>query len=81
MTRCTSHRQVLKTHEPVYQALWADSADFDEVIISPAMIQDHMPDTVLAALEKVSYAVTISRSHQFPYPITLPAVTPDAITQ
>lgn len=47
-------RQVLKSHEPVYQALWADNADFDEVIISPAMIQDHMPDTVLAALNKVS---------------------------
>lgn len=47
-------RQVLKTHEPVYQAIWADNIDFDEVLISPAMIQDHMPDTVLAALNKVS---------------------------
>lgn len=48
------NRQVLKTHEPVYQAIWVDNADFDEVLISPAMIQDHMPDTVLAALNKVS---------------------------
>lgn len=48
------YRQVLKTHEPVYQAIWVDNIDFDEVLISPAMIQDHMPDTVLAALEKVS---------------------------
>lgn len=47
-------RQVLKTHEPVYQAIWVDNIDFDEVLISPAMIQDHMPDTVLAALNKVS---------------------------
>lgn len=45
---------MLKSREPVYQALWVDNADFDEVIISPAMIQDHMPDTVLAALNKVS---------------------------
>ncbi|XP_031627967.1 sn1-specific diacylglycerol lipase alpha isoform X2 [Contarinia nasturtii] len=45
--------QVLKTHEPVYQAIWVDNNDFDEVLISPAMIQDHMPDTVLAALNKV----------------------------
>lgn len=50
-------RQVLKTHEPVYQAIWVDNADFDEVLISPAMIQDHMPDTVLAALNKVSKTV------------------------
>lgn len=48
------YRQVLKTHEPVYQAIWVDNIDFDEVLISPAMIQDHMPDTVLAALNKVS---------------------------
>lgn len=48
------NRHVLKSHEPVYQAIWVDNIDFDEVLISPAMIQDHMPDTVLAALNKVS---------------------------
>jgi len=46
-------RQVLKKQEPVYQALWANNTDFDEVLISPVMIQDHMPDTVLEALKKV----------------------------
>lgn len=45
---------MLKSREPVYQAIWVDNVDFDEVLISPAMIQDHMPDTVLAALNKVS---------------------------
>ncbi|XP_049300000.1 diacylglycerol lipase-alpha isoform X1 [Anopheles funestus] len=45
--------QMLKKRDPVYQAIWADNKDFDEVLISPVMIQDHMPDTVLAALEKV----------------------------
>ncbi|XP_032593934.1 diacylglycerol lipase-alpha isoform X2 [Drosophila grimshawi] len=44
---------VLKSREPVYQAIWADSTDFDEVLISPVMLQDHMPDKVLAALKKV----------------------------
>uniref|UniRef100_A0A8W7Q165 sn-1-specific diacylglycerol lipase n=1 Tax=Anopheles coluzzii TaxID=1518534 RepID=A0A8W7Q165_ANOCL len=44
--------QMLKKRDPVYQAIWADNKDFDEVLISPVMIQDHMPDTVLAALEK-----------------------------
>nr|CAD7258186.1 unnamed protein product [Timema shepardi]CAD7568828.1 unnamed protein product [Timema californicum] len=44
--------QVLKKHEPVYQAVWANNTDFDEVLISPVMIQDHMPDNVLQALNK-----------------------------
>lgn len=46
---------MLKPHEPVYQAIWVDNLEFDEVLISPAMIQDHMPDTVLTALNKVSF--------------------------
>ncbi|XP_004527126.2 uncharacterized protein LOC101456038 [Ceratitis capitata] len=46
-------RSILKSHEPVYQAIWADTYDFDEVLISPVMLQDHMPDKVLAALKKV----------------------------
>ncbi|XP_023315106.1 sn1-specific diacylglycerol lipase alpha isoform X2 [Trichogramma pretiosum] len=46
-------RQVLRKREPVYQALWARPADFDEVLISPVMIQDHMPDNMLKALNKV----------------------------
>ncbi|XP_068979533.1 diacylglycerol lipase-alpha isoform X4 [Bombus flavifrons] len=47
-------RQMLHKHEPVYQALWAGPCDFDEVLISPVMIQDHMPDNMLKALNKVS---------------------------
>lgn len=46
-------RQALSKHEPVYQALWAQNTEFDEVLISPCMIQDHMPDRVLDALSKV----------------------------
>ncbi|XP_063850553.1 diacylglycerol lipase-alpha-like isoform X2 [Scylla paramamosain] len=38
---------------PVYQAVWRDNEEFDEVLVSPCMIQDHMPDKVLKALEKV----------------------------
>lgn len=40
-------------NEPVYQAIWADTKSFDEVIVSPTMINDHMPDNVMDALEKV----------------------------
>ncbi|XP_076640585.1 inactivation no afterpotential E isoform X2 [Colletes latitarsis] len=45
--------QMLNKREPVYQALWAGPCDFDEVLISPVMIQDHMPDNMLKALNKV----------------------------
>ena len=40
--------------EPVYQAIWAENTDFDEVLISPTMINDHMPDNVMDALLKVT---------------------------
>ncbi|GFT65747.1 sn1-specific diacylglycerol lipase alpha [Nephila pilipes] len=49
----TKWRKIVKKHDPVYQALWADNVDFDEVLISPVMVQDHMPDKVLDALEKL----------------------------
>lgn len=39
--------------KPVFQAIWADNRQFDEVLISKRMIQDHMPDKVLEALGKV----------------------------
>ena len=39
--------------EPVYQALWTDPRNFDKVLVSPSMIQDHMPDKVLEALRKL----------------------------
>lgn len=54
-------RQMLHKHEPVYQALWAGPCDFDEVLISPVMIQDHMPDNMLKALNKVSQTDPIIR--------------------
>ena len=40
--------------DPIYKAIWADNKSFDEVLISKRMVQDHMPDNVLGALEKVS---------------------------
>ncbi|KAK9886536.1 hypothetical protein WA026_016811 [Henosepilachna vigintioctopunctata] len=49
----TKGEQALSKRQPVYQALWAQNVDFDEVLISPVMIQDHMPDRVLSALKKV----------------------------
>ncbi|RWS12438.1 sn1-specific diacylglycerol lipase alpha-like isoform X5 [Dinothrombium tinctorium] len=44
---------MMNKFEPVYQALWANNTDFDQILISPVMIQDHMPDKLLNALEKL----------------------------
>ncbi|XP_064490017.1 diacylglycerol lipase-alpha-like isoform X2 [Ornithodoros turicata] len=46
-------RRVVRKQDPVYQALWADNRDFDQVLISPVMIQDHMPDKLLDSLCKL----------------------------
>ena len=42
-----------------YQGVWADNKDFDSVLISGRMLQDHMPDNVLDALEKVSIIISL----------------------
>lgn len=39
--------------QPIYKAIWADNRSFDEVLISKRMVQDHMPDNVLDALDKL----------------------------
>ena len=39
--------------EPTYQAIWADNDAFDEVLVSPTMISDHMPVNVLESMKKV----------------------------
>jgi hypothetical protein len=55
-------RQKLKIHfcsrggvDLIYKAIWADNKSFDEVLISKRMVQDHMPDNVLDALEQVRF--------------------------
>ncbi|XP_018570256.1 sn1-specific diacylglycerol lipase alpha isoform X2 [Anoplophora glabripennis] len=58
----TSGQQALNKKDPVYQALWASNIDFDEVLISPVMIQDHMPDRVLDALNKVREHISHTRN-------------------
>uniref|UniRef100_A0A8C5HUD7 Diacylglycerol lipase-alpha n=1 Tax=Gouania willdenowi TaxID=441366 RepID=A0A8C5HUD7_GOUWI len=39
--------------EPTYSALWGDNKAFNEVIISPAMLNEHMPHMVMEGLNKV----------------------------
>ena len=36
-----------------YYAIWADTEAFDEVLISPVMVGDHLPANVMRALRKV----------------------------
>lgn len=41
--------------EPTYSALWGDNKAFNEVIISPAMLNEHMPHMVMEGLNKVCF--------------------------
>ena len=40
--------------EPTYDAAWARADVFDEVLVSPKMLTDHMPDIVSKALEQLA---------------------------
>ncbi|XP_014672368.1 PREDICTED: sn1-specific diacylglycerol lipase beta-like [Priapulus caudatus] len=43
---------------PVYQVTWAGTQTFQEVIFSPKMVTDHLPDVVLRALSQLNEANT-----------------------
>ena len=59
----------------MYQADWADNKDFDQVLISKRMIQDHMPDNVLDALEKVLFNSSESEVPQIKTGDSLPDIS------
>ena len=42
-----------KTGDPLYQAIWADNGMFDQIIVSPSMFDDHMPNHVRNAMQQV----------------------------
>lgn len=39
--------------EPTYFAIWGDNKAFNEVVISPAMLHEHLPYVVMEGLNKV----------------------------
>lgn len=39
---------------PDYYAVWSQPEEFGEVLVSPKMLSDHLPDAVLRALEQLS---------------------------
>ncbi len=58
------YRKLCSRVDPVYQAIRSENIDFDEVLISPTMVQDHMPDKVMEALEKVMFCF-FKANHSF----------------
>ena len=52
----TTACRLCNTESMVYQAIWAPTADFDEVLISRKMLRDHSPYIMLDALNKVWYS-------------------------
>ena len=39
--------------QAVHQALWSENQDFQEILISPVMVQDHLPHNLLTALQSL----------------------------
>lgn len=50
---------ILRGAQPIFKAIMSANESFDEVLISKRMVQDHMPDNVLDALEKASSCGTL----------------------
>jgi hypothetical protein len=48
--RCKSD----KSEKTIFQIIEADNRNFNELLISPRMLQDHMPQSVLKAMKAVS---------------------------
>ena len=68
---CVCSSVCCRPDEPTYEAIWADKRDFNEVLISPTMINDHWPDNVLDALQKVR---PHAHKHTIPYAPTDPLI-------
>lgn len=45
--------KIIGKKKPITQAIWSDIRDFNEILISPTMITDHMPDAILEALKSL----------------------------
>lgn len=45
--------------DPTYFAIWGDNKAFNEVIISPAMLHEHLPYVVMEGLNKVMLKIGI----------------------
>lgn len=43
--------------DPTYFAIWGDNKAFNEVIISPAMLHEHLPYVVMEGLNKVTQRI------------------------
>lgn len=48
--------------DPTYFAIWGDNKAFNEVIISPAMLHEHLPYVVMEGLNKVRERIAIPKN-------------------
>ena len=39
----------------IYQAIWAENASFDQILVSPTMFSDQMPSVIFSAMKMVRY--------------------------
>ena len=49
----TNQNTIMKKAQISYHAVCVDNTDYSEILISPVMIHDHMPDNMLKILQQV----------------------------
>lgn len=69
---------VCATEEPVFQAIWAEHHDFNEILVSPTMISDHSPHIVYDALQKVLTHVSPTKPSRRPMKQQSCSMTPNS---
>ena len=52
----------------MYSGTWVDTSVFDNILVNPKMLSDHMPDTVLNALNQLvdRSVLPVSAAHHAP---------------
>ena len=53
----TTRESKVDQSQPVYQVIEANNENFNEILVSPRMIHDHMPDNLIKCMKAVSFFV------------------------
>ena len=63
LVKTYTDKNFFMTASRIYSAVWAHNEDFLNILVSPLMFQDHMPDEVLKVLQDVADSVRSDHEH------------------
>eukprot|EP00126_Sphaerothecum_destruens_P015843 Sdes_comp9908_c0_seq1m1449 len=71
-----SDKRLFMTESKIYQGVWAMNEEFQEILVSPLMFLDHLPDNVLHVLEEVADSLRKESLNPGKRPNPTPGKTP-----